>query len=113
MNSKQSRIIEITSVVVDDRLELSLEDLSKACQVDEAVIVAYVDEGIVTPRVRNARSWQFSGVMLPRLARALRLQRDFELNTAGVAFALDLLGEIEGLRKRLNRLQTEEEVIHE
>ena len=113
MNSKQIRVTEISSVIVDDRLELSLEEICTACHVDQAVIVEFVEEGIVEPRVKNAQSWRFSGVMLPRVARALRLQRDLELNTAGVAFALELLGEIENLRKRLNRISPEEGLIHE
>ena len=89
------------------------EEVCIACDVDQAVIVEFVEEGIVKPRVINANPWQFSGVMLPRLAQALRLQRDLELNTAGVAFALDLLGEIERLRKQLKRVSPQEANIHE
>ena len=113
MTSKQIKITETSSVIVDDRLALSLEEVCIACDVDQAVIVEFVEEGIVEPRVINANPWQFSGVMLPRLAQALRLQRDLELNTAGVAIALDLLGEIERLRKQLNRVSPQEALIHE
>ena len=113
MTSKKIRVTEISSVIVDDRLELSLEEVCIACHVDEAVIVEFVEEGIVEPRVINVQPWQFSGVMLPRLAQALRLQRDLELNTAGVAVALDLLGEIESLRKQLSRMDPQEALIHE
>ena len=104
MTSKQIKVTETSSVIVDDRLELSLEEVCIACHVDQAVIIEFVEEGIVEPRGINAHPWRFSGVMLPRLAQALRLQRDLELNTAGVAIALDLLGEIERLRKQLNRV---------
>ena len=52
--------------------------------------------------------WRFSGTTLPQVARALRLQRDLELNPAGVAFALDLLSEIEDLRKRLKIMDINE-----
>ena len=80
---------------------------------EQAVIIEFVEEGIVEPRGINAHPWQFSGVMLPRIAQALRLQRDLELNTAGVAVALDLLSEIEDLRKQLNRVSPQEALIHE
>jgi len=109
MTSKPVRVTRISSVIVDDRQELSLEEVCMACHVDQTVVVEFVEEGIVEPRVINAHPWQFSAVMLPRLAQALRLQRDLELNTAGVAVALDLLDEIEGLRKQLNRISPQTE----
>lgn len=111
MNSKKIEVSEISSVLVDDRLEITLEEICVACHVGQDSILALVDEGIVEPSVRNEQPWRFRGDSLPRVARALRLQRDLELNTAGLAFALDLLSEIEGLRKRLKRLNPEEEQI--
>jgi chaperone modulatory protein CbpM len=66
--------------------------------------MALVEEGIVEPVVGNQRPSRFSETTLPRVVRALRLQRDLELNLAGVAFALDLIDEIENLRKRLQRM---------
>ncbi len=113
MNSKQIRMSEVSSIIVDDRLEITMEEICVACHVDQDAILALVDEGIVEPRVRSEQPWRFRGDSLPRVARALRLQRDFELNTAGVAFALDLLNEIDGLRKHLKRLNPEEEQIYE
>lgn len=107
MNSRKIRVSEISSVIVDERLEITLEEICIACHVEQDAILALVDEGIVEPRVRNEQPWRFRGDTLPRVARAFRLQRDLELNTAGVAFALDLLSEIDGLRKRLKRLNPE------
>ncbi len=107
MTSAQNNSIEITSVLVDDRVELTIEDICQSCKVDKGVIVELIEQGIVEPKTRQAQPWRFSAVALPRIARALRLQRDFELNSAGVALALDLLAEIEMLKSRLNRLDTE------
>jgi chaperone modulatory protein CbpM len=39
----------------------------------------------------------------------MRLQRDLGINLAGIAVALDLLDEVETLRARLRRLNTEED----
>ncbi|MCP4188716.1 MAG: MerR family transcriptional regulator [Gammaproteobacteria bacterium] len=109
MIDKEIRVTEITSVIVDDRIELTLKEVCKACRVDQAAILELVEEGIIEPSTKYSEPRRFSAVMLPRIARALRLQRDLELNTAGVAFALDLLGEIESLRKRLKRLSPQED----
>lgn len=103
MSSNKSEIIEVSSIVVDDRQELTLDDICIACRVEQSVIVELVDEGLVKPSVSRAGSWRFSAGKLPTIARALRLQRDLELNFAGVAFVLDLLNEIESLRKQLER----------
>ncbi len=113
MNSQQIKVTEVSSVIVDEQLEITLEEICIACQVDQAAIEALVDEGIVEPRVRQERPWRFRGDALPQLARALRLQRDLDLNTAGVAFALDLLNEIEGLKARLYRLSPQQEPDYE
>ena len=49
----------------------------------------------------DATEWHFSGAALRRVRRALRLERDLELNLAGVALALDLMDELEQLRNEL------------
>jgi len=100
--------VTISGVILDENTEVTLDDLCRACRVEQSAIVALVEEGIVEPRVRDAMPWRFSGNTLPQVARALRLQRDLELNTAGVAFALDLLSEIEDLRKRLKIMDINE-----
>lgn len=108
MSSNQTVNGVISSYVVDDQIEVTLEDICSACHAERTEIVALVDEGIVEPSNRGNQPWRFSGEILPRVARAMRLQRDLGLNVAGVAFALDLLGEIEDLRKRLKRMGPEE-----
>ena len=51
--------------------------------------------------------WQFSGTALPRARKAMRLQRGFGVNLAGVALVLNLMNEIEQLRNRLNMIDYE------
>jgi chaperone modulatory protein CbpM len=96
--------IAVSGVILDDRSEVTMDELCQACRVDQSVIMGLVEEGIVEPIAGDPRPYRFSGTTLPRVVRALRLQRDLELNLAGVAFALDLINEIESLRKRLQRM---------
>ena len=107
MVSKQVNVT-IKGVILDERPEMTLEDLCRACRVERQAVVALIEEGIVEPSSRDSSSLRFSATTLPRVARALRLQRDLELNTAGVAFALDLLNEIENLRNRLKIMDINE-----
>lgn len=86
--------------LLDDSVELTLQDLSRMCAVEEHYLVAFVEEGVLTT-IRVAPPWHFSGSALRRARLALRLQRDLEINLAGVALALDLMEELELLRREL------------
>ena len=90
----------LTGAIVDDSTMLSLQDLSRMCSVDERHIVEFVEEGVLN--VIEVRSeWHFSGDALRRARLAVRLERDLELNLAGVALAVELIDEIAQLRRQL------------
>ena len=52
--------------------------------------------------------WRFTQMSLVTLRRAGRLERDLRLNAAGVALALELMDEIEHLKRRLARFEQAE-----
>jgi chaperone modulatory protein CbpM len=78
------------SVVVEDDVEFTLVELSRACHAGIDQMVVLVDEGLLTPSGDDPQSWRF--------------ERDLELNPSGTLVVLDLLEEIESLRSRLWRL---------
>jgi len=81
--------------IVDDDTEMTLVELCHACSVHE--------EGVLHPSDEPGHPMRFRGAALRRARVAVRLTRDLEVNTAGVALALDLLDEIAELRSRLAR----------
>jgi chaperone modulatory protein CbpM len=84
----------------DESALLSVHDLSRMCAVDERHIVDFVEEGVLS--VVDVRAeWHFTGAALRRARLALRLERDLELNLAGVALALELIEQLEHLRREL------------
>ena len=91
----------LSGTLLDDQVHLSLTEISEACSTRVEWVIELVDEGILEPAGRNRSQWQFSAVHLSRAVCARRLQRDLEINLAGVALALDLMEEIEVLRIRL------------
>lgn len=103
----QSRHTVLSCQILEEDLELSLGDLTRACCVHADFVVELVDEGIIEPVDPASPSWTFRGASLPRLRRALKLQRDLDLNLAGVALALELIQEIDTLRAQLRRLPRE------
>ena len=95
----------LTGIVLDEQVELSLSDLCRACSHHAEWIVQLVEEGILEPAGHNPAQWRFSGTSLQKAHIAMRLQRDLEINLAGVALALDLMDEIESLRAIVCRLE--------
>jgi len=80
---------------------LSVEDLSRICAVDERHIVELVEEGVLSVVDAGTAEWRFTGAALRRARLALRLERDLEINLAGVALALELIEELEQLRRQM------------
>lgn len=93
--------------ILEEQTQLTLIDLCGACAVHAEQIIELVDAGVLEPLGREPAHWRFGGASLKRAHAALRLQRDLEINLAGVALALELLDEIESLRVRLRAMGSE------
>ncbi len=91
----------LTGILLDERSDLSLNDLSRACSVSVEWVIELVDEGVLEPIDLEQAHWRFPGSSLQKARIALRLQHDLGINLAGVALALDMLDEIDTLRARL------------
>jgi len=88
--------------IFEDYAVLSVDDLSRLCAVDRTCIVELVEEGVLRVIEVNSAEWRFSGAALRRARTAMRLQRDLELNLPGVALVLDLMEELDRLRRELD-----------
>lgn len=89
----------ISAMLLDDSVHFSLAELCAACHVSEDFVVEIVAEGIVEPTGREPAQWRFTGVALTRVQRVIRLQQEFDVNLPGAALALELLEEVERLRR--------------
>jgi chaperone modulatory protein CbpM len=90
----------LPGTIFDESAVLSIKDLSRMCAVEQRHIEEFVEEGVL--QVVNVSSeWHFSGDALRRARLALRLERDLELNLAGVALAVELIEELAQLRREL------------
>jgi chaperone modulatory protein CbpM len=96
---------DLVGVVLDEGLTVTLAELTEVCRASDQVVRLMVNEGLLRPTGTRPEEWRFSGVQIRRARRAVRLQRDLELNLAGAALALDLLDQIEALRARIRALE--------
>jgi chaperone modulatory protein CbpM len=97
----------LTGILLDDRAELSLHDLCHACSTSTEWVIELVDEGVLEPIGHEQAHWRFSGPSLLRARAAMRMQHDLQINLAGIALVLDLMEEIETMRARLRRVETD------
>jgi chaperone modulatory protein CbpM len=84
----------ITSLSVQWRLEefCELAELPADC------LIEIVEQGILEPSGETPDEWLFDAAALTVARRAARLQRDLDIDWAGIALALSLLDELEQLR---------------
>ena len=95
----------VSGMILDETVSLSLGELCHASSLCAEEVIAMVDEGLLEPGGSSPTDWRFPATSLYRVHVALRLQRDLQVNLAGVALALDLLDELRSLRERLRLLE--------
>ncbi len=101
-------VIRLTTVqVLDERIEFSLSDVCRTCCISAETVIDMVAEGVVEPLGGGPDNWRFTGANLVRVQTALRLQNDLRVNLPGAALALELLEEIDELRRRVHRLSAD------
>lgn len=79
----------------------TLAEVCEICQVTVDHIYELIDYGVLDPVGTSSAEWRFSTRSIVQARRAVRLQRDLELNLAGIALSPDLLDENARLRREL------------
>ena len=94
----------IHTELIDDDITLTMTDLCRSCGMPHDTIEAWVFEGVLQPQGEQPQEWRFSGAALRRARVAQQLAQEMEINTPGIALALDLLDRIEALQAELTRV---------
>jgi chaperone modulatory protein CbpM len=91
--------------ILEEGMEVSVADLCRMFGVEERHIVELVEEGVLGAQGAvsvievDRTEWRFHGAEVRRARIALRLERDLGINVPGVALVLELLEELEQLRR--------------
>ncbi len=101
--AKQTEVV--TGEIVDETVRYGLKEVCEVCGVHAECVVELVEAGIIVPRGNQPSTWRFSVLSVMRSRKALRLQRDLEINIPGIAVTLDLLDEMESLRDQVKSLR--------
>lgn len=114
MNTSFHQIVE--SEIIDDNVQLTLIELCQVCQSSEDIVKSWVIEGVfegvfegvregaIEPTAKAQQHWQFSGLAVQRARLAQTLAQELEINSPGIALAVDLMDRIHQLEAQLNRI---------
>ena len=84
--------------IIDEHYILDLHHFAQACGQSPEWVLQLLEYEILPARSEQ-RIHQFFGDELTRARRAYRLQRDFEASLPAVALMLDLIDEVQQLRR--------------
>ena len=89
--------------IIDETLNLDLKHFAQACGQSPEWILQLLEYEILPARPEE-RINQFFGDDISRARRAYRLQRDFEASLSAVAMMMDLIDEVQQLRKQVKHI---------
>ncbi len=95
----------LTGVVLDEGTLVTFAELCKSCDLGGDTVAEMVEIGFLDPTGGGPGNWSFDAGALRRVATAVRLQRDLDVNLAGAALAIELLERIDRLEARLRALK--------
>lgn len=75
------------------------DELCALCRIDAVALVEYVRHGVVV--AEDASGTRFAAPALHRTLRAVRVQREFEVDLGSLALVVDLLERLEGQRREI------------
>ncbi len=89
----------LTGTILDENLVCSLSDLCSMCNISAEMVHDMIEEGLIHPSGQDPMQWCFTSFEIHRIQTTIRLQRDLRVNLPGCALVLDLLDELEELRR--------------
>lgn len=85
---------------------LDLTSLARMCDIHPDMVHRFVVLGIIEP-VSQKPELEFDTSAVLRIRRTIRMRRDLGVNYASAGLILDLLDEMDALREKVRRLETQ------
>jgi hypothetical protein len=92
---------------LDDRLALTLAELSRCSCLSEDELRELADYGALVPNNPQETEWTFSGDVVVTVQAAGRLRDDLELDAHALALTLTLVNRIRELEQQLRSLRAQ------
>jgi chaperone modulatory protein CbpM len=95
----KKEIVVVSGTVLDESMRFSLMELCDFTKANPERVIEMVEEGVLEPEGSTVYTWRFDTHALKRLQIAIRLEQDLGVNLPGSALVLDLLEEMERLKR--------------
>ena len=100
--------IELTEAVwLEDRAEMSLDELTELSGLPSEVLRELVDCGVLVPATAGGSQWRLTSASITAVQTAGRLRSDFELDASALALVVRLLDRIQQLEAQLRHLRAQ------
>lgn len=90
---------------IDKTMKISVEEFCQTVDMPKEFLIEIVEHGIIEPQGKSSENWVFDQELLPVVKSAVRLKRDLGIDWTGIALALDLIRELEELRRENTMLK--------
>ena len=87
----------------DGRADYHRDELCALCRIDSVRLVEYVRHGVLV--AEDERGVRFAAPALRRARRAVRVQREFEIDLESLALVVDLFERLEAQRREIRVLR--------
>ena len=95
----------VSGVLMDEKTTISFVEVCQQAHISEDVLLEFLAHGLGDHTTMPTTEVFFDHSLLHRVQSASRLQHDLGINTPGVVLVLELLDELEQLRRELSILQ--------
>lgn len=92
---------------IDYTVTFNLDDACHAIGSEQTLVYAIIEHGIVVPQGDSPQEWLFDLDMIYTAKRALRLQRELQLDWSAIALVVSLIEERDRLRADNQKLQAQ------
>lgn len=97
--------VELTDIVVEERQALTLEELAQAARIPDAELLELMAQGVLVPLEPGAVRPAFAVHTVTVARTAVRLRKDFGLDSEALALAMALLERIRRLEAEVHQLR--------
>lgn len=95
----KKELILVEAEILDEQFSLTLRELCQHTDISAEFIMDLVAHGLLNPDGFAYSAWRFTAIDYAKIVKAKRLKQDFELNTQALALVMELLEELETLRR--------------
>ncbi|MGI9287940.1 MAG: chaperone modulator CbpM [Pseudomonadales bacterium] len=98
-------MIEKTYILAESVVNYNFAELCRITAINDDFLLELVEHGVLEPQGQTQQEWRFTQEQLRLCRRAQGLRRDLDINVPGIGLTLQLLQELEQLRRKVAVLE--------